>query len=58
MIRIERIIITLLTCVIVGLLIGGASIEGFGVGLIFGLIFGVLIGLSAAFDREPGVPRG
>lgn len=58
MIRIERIIIALLACVIVGLLYGGASLEGFGVGLVMGLIFGVFIGMSAMSDRETEAPHG
>ncbi|WP_454629649.1 hypothetical protein [Bradyrhizobium cenepequi] len=49
---IERIIIVLLLLAIAGLLIGGDSLEGFGIGLVLGLVLGVLIGVAFHFGER------
>ncbi|WP_160168923.1 hypothetical protein [Bradyrhizobium sp. Ai1a-2] len=50
--KIERIVIVLLLLAIAGLLIGGDSLEGFGIGLVLGLILGVLVGVAFCFGER------
>lgn len=49
----ERAIIVVMACIIVGMLIRGDTIEGFGLGLVIGLVLGALVGVAFAY----GEPR-
>jgi uncharacterized membrane protein (UPF0136 family) len=49
---IERAIIVLLMLAIAGLLIGGDSLEGFGIGLVLGLVLGILVGVAFYFGER------
>ncbi|WP_158231226.1 hypothetical protein [Bradyrhizobium sp. C9] len=52
----ERAVIVILLALIIALLVGGNTVEGFGIGLLVGLVLGAPVGAAFVTDRPNKEP--